>query len=87
MSDVMTLEPCENTERASSTRVLARPSASASDRGRVRVPIFVGRDQLYYWTREWQAGEADALADLAARRFRTFRTGRDAAAWLLRDED
>jgi hypothetical protein len=54
---------------------------------RRRVPLFVARDQLYYWTRDWQVGEQEALRDLDEGRFRTFPDGASAAEWLLRDED
>jgi hypothetical protein len=54
---------------------------------RRHMPFFVARDQLYYWTREWQAGEAEALRDLEEGRSRRFPDGTSAADWLLSDED
>jgi hypothetical protein len=54
---------------------------------RRRMPFFVTRDQLYYWTREWQAGEREALQDLKKGDFRRFPDGTSAAEWLLTDED
>jgi hypothetical protein len=52
-----------------------------------RPPLFVPRDQLYYWTREWQSGEAEALRELAEGDFFTFHDGTSAAEWLLDDTD
>ena len=46
-------------------------------------PLFVPRSQLYYWTREWQDGEAEALREIAEGKCRTFKDGSAAAAWLL----
>jgi hypothetical protein len=51
------------------------------------MPFFVSRDQLYYWMREWQNGEADALRDLEAGHFRRFPDGKSAATWLLDEAD
>jgi hypothetical protein len=51
------------------------------------MPFFVARDQLYYWTHEWQTGEAEAMRDLGEGRYRTFPDSTSAAEWLLRDED
>ena len=58
-----------------------------SPRAAGRTPLFVPKGQLYYWTAEWQRGEAEALADLGAGRFRMFSNGADAAAWLLADDN
>lgn len=55
--------------------------------GARRVPLFIARNQLYYWTCAWQEGEAEALRDLEEGRYRTFPNGRAAAAWLLRDDE
>jgi hypothetical protein len=54
---------------------------------RRRVPFFVARTELYYWTRDWQAGEREALEDIAEGRVRRFPDGASAAKWLLSDED
>lgn len=31
-----------------------------------RVPLFISRDEAYYWTREWQEGIRRSMADLEA---------------------
>lgn len=88
MTDTLTLEPRHNTEQEATTTVPLSASAQASGEGAgLRVPLFVPRGQMYFWTREWQAGEVEALKDIAAGRVRRFSTGGDAASWLLRDED
>ena len=43
--------------------------------------------QTFFWTVEWQAGEAEALRGIAAGDVRHFTTGADAVAWLLADDD
>lgn len=32
----------------------------------IHQPFFIPADQAYYWSREWQEGEAEADADLKA---------------------
>jgi hypothetical protein len=44
-------------------------------------------DQAYFWTAEWQAGEREADADIAAGRVETFDTMDDLIADLLDDEE
>jgi len=51
------------------------------------LPLFVPIRQLYYWSREWQNGENDALGHLEAGRFKTFPDGALAARWLVADEE
>jgi hypothetical protein len=84
MSDLLTIPLTQNAARG---RVFDIDPDSMSTSLRERIPFFVARQQLYYWTRDWQAGEADALRDLKEGRFRTFPDGSSAAQWLLRDED
>ena len=84
----VTIPPVRNAERQATVSVPAVPAASASgeDTG-LRTPLFVPEAQLYYWTLAWQAGEAEALRDIAAGKVRRFESGFDAAAWLLADEE
>jgi AbrB family looped-hinge helix DNA binding protein len=37
----------------------------------------IDASQAWYWTEEWQAGEREADADLAAGRFETFESGEE----------
>jgi hypothetical protein len=83
MSDVLTLSLRENVTSGPEEFSLRSDSMSASRR---RVPFFIARQQLYYWTPSWQAGEAEALQDIAEGRFQTFDTGSAASKWLLDDE-
>lgn len=55
--------------------------------GDTRYVGVIPRDQLYYWTPEWQAGEREADEDIAAGRTRTFETWAEAEAWLLSDDE
>jgi hypothetical protein len=43
----------------------------------------VDKSQAYFWTEEWQKGEAEAEADIKAGRVKTF----DSAEELLEDLD
>lgn len=86
MSGTITLEPIRNAEQTEAS-VPAYEAASTSMRpDRYRIPLFIPRSQLYYWTRAWQQGEADALDDIAAGRVRRFQSGADAARSLLDEE-
>lgn len=49
--------------------------------------VSVPREQLYYWSRQWQEDEALALEDLAEGRSREFSNGTEAVRWLLSAED
>lgn len=52
-----------------------------------RVPLFIPREQAYYWTREWQEDEARALEELARGEGVLFHDPTEAARWLLSPED
>lgn len=60
-----------------------RESANAAPRRLPRgIPFSVPRDQLYYWSREWQEGEAEADEELRRGEVRTFDDPREALRWL-----
>jgi hypothetical protein len=40
------------------------------------------REQLWFWTPEWQSLEKEAEEDLSAGRFKEFKSGKKAIAWL-----
>jgi hypothetical protein len=83
----------------STLTVSLRPNAEQQTKARLRLggesisfsgrrpPLFVPRGQLYYWTREWQLGEAEAMREIENGETQTFANGTSAAKWLLDDED
>jgi hypothetical protein len=52
-----------------------------------RPPLFVPADELLFWTREWQSGEAESKAQRDAGNLRTFDNGADLLDWLRSDDD
>jgi hypothetical protein len=82
-NNTLTLPLHENVSRSRDT-VEATVAATGAQK---RPPLFVPRDQLYYWTREWQEGEAEALHELQEGEFRSFPDGTTAAGWLLSDDE
>ncbi len=50
-------------------------------------PLVIPESQEYYWTPEWQAGEREALAEIAAGQSKKFESAQDAVRWLLRAKD
>ena len=53
----------------------------------LRMPLFVPKDELFFWTRSWQEGEAESAAEREAGNLRTFDDPRDLFTWLLSDEE
>jgi hypothetical protein len=51
------------------------------------IPPLSTSSQAYYWTRIWQQGEKEALAELNAGKGRVFGNARDAIRWLLDTKD
>lgn len=52
-----------------------------------RVPFFIPRAQAYYWSREWQRGEAEADTELRRGEARVFDDPQEALRWLDDPED
>jgi hypothetical protein len=77
----LALQP--NAEQQVETRLQIRFGEWTSFSGR-QPPLFVPSDQLYYWTRKWQDGEKEALADLEAGRSRIFEDANELARYLTR---
>lgn len=48
--------------------------------------IVVPREQWYYWTADWQQGEAEAEADIRAGRLESFESMEDVIRALLSDD-
>ena len=82
-----------NTTRtwSSEEELRADPSSRSwsfvSERLPRRVPLFMPRGQRYYWTQEWQQGEAEADAELRRGEGVTFDNPQDAFRWLDSPED
>lgn len=74
-------------EYPSSLTLPGYATAYAPSRSRRRAPLFVPRDQAYYWTVAWQRDEAEALREVAEGKARRFSSGAGAAEWLLSDDD
>ncbi len=51
------------------------------------LPASIPTDQLLFWTRRWQAGEAESAAAREAGDVVEFENGFDAVRWLLSEED
>ena len=51
------------------------------------IPPVTDRSQTYYWTRIWQEGERETLAELAAGNGRRFSSAIEAISWLLSREE
>ena len=64
--------------------VIARATTPVREGG---PPLVIPESQEYYWTAEWQAGEREALAEIAAGEGKRFQNARDAVHWLLSSED
>ncbi len=58
--------------------------AAASDR---RMPLFVAREDLFYYTREWQDGERESADARARGELHVFDSGAELLEWLDADED
>lgn len=83
----ITLPTFETAKRPAGIELHVFETSSARAAGHSRdVPLFVPRDQAYYWTRQWQAGESEALRELAEGKARRFGSGAEAAQWLLADD-
>jgi hypothetical protein len=52
-----------------------------------RPPFFVSRDELFFWTREWQRGERESAQAREAGELRVFDSVQDALSWLHSDDD
>lgn len=85
MTNLLDISLQANAEAPTPTTIPTHEASAFSGR-RHGLPLFVPREQLYYWTHDWQNGEREALGDLAEGRFHTFPTGREAALWLLGDD-
>ncbi len=47
-----------------------------------RPPLFVSRDEFFYWTAAWQTGERESAAEFRAGQGRRFTSRADLLGWL-----
>ncbi len=66
---------------------LMKNSAFANQAPPKGMPLFIPKDQAYYWTREWQEGEAEALAELERGEGVVFEDPKEAVRWLNSDDE
>ncbi len=64
-----------------------RESRAGVSGGRLAAPIFIPRDEQFFWTREWQEGEKESAAEREAGQLRIFKDGKGLLEWLDADED
>ncbi len=88
MTELLTLRT-DTTIGGDSVHVHADIEASgATPSGRPRrVPFFIPRSQAYYWSYEWQEGEAEADEELGRGEIQTFDDPLEALRWLDSPED
>jgi hypothetical protein len=74
---------------ASSGRRIARlrPGAPGTASSGSRPPLFVTRDDLFFYTAKWQDGERESAEARERGELRTFNSGRELLDWLKSPED
>jgi hypothetical protein len=88
MAKYVTLVPNAISGQANFEPEIAANSTSVpSDGERYSIPFFILRDQAYYWSHDWQRGEAEADAELRRGEARAFDDPEDALRWLDGPED
>ena len=91
MTDKLTIDPSRAETASSEDRVRIAPDSRLWSfmprRLPRRVPLFIPRDQAYYWTREWQEGEAEADEEIRRGELRRFSDLDEALRWLDSPED
>lgn len=83
MSDTLLYDPKSLSGRGNLELDTSSDSASVPEEARDRrVPLFIPREQVYFWTAEWQKGEAEADAELRRGEARSFDDPEEALRWL-----
>jgi len=77
----VTLEP--QAPAASAMQYQVRAPVEAATRAAFSVPS----EQLYYWSREWQVAESEAVQELERGEGVAFDNPADAVRWLLDGDD
>jgi hypothetical protein len=88
MAKYVTVNPNAISGQASlEPEITANSTSVPSDGERYSVPFFILRNQAYYWSLEWQRGEAEADAELKRGEAHAFDNPEDALRWLDDPED
>jgi hypothetical protein len=61
--------------------------SSAPDYMPRHLPFFIPRGEVYYWTREWQRDEQEALKEVERGESKVFHDPKEAVRWLRSPED
>ncbi len=72
------------TSGKTSAPVTLTPSALSPSQ---RPPLFISRDELFFWSREWQEGERESAEARAAGELKVFPSASEAIEWLKAPED
>jgi hypothetical protein len=83
----MTVQYPAATSASQTTIHFGRAVTTAPNVARDGLPGTIPSDQLFFWTRQWQEGEAESAAARAAGDVREFASGREATRWLLSDDE
>jgi len=93
MSDTLTvdasIEKTESSEDEVKTNSDSQSWSFVSERIPRSVPLFISRDQAYYWSREWQGSVRETYMELEAGEYVDFDDPDDPDAvvpWLWSDE-
>jgi hypothetical protein len=77
----------EDSSQAGGHTLDAGSSVSTFAEGQAASPLVLRRDQLYYWSAVWQAGEAESLEDLASGQVEQFHDSESVMRWLFSSDD
>jgi hypothetical protein len=94
MTERLRVNPSVESSRSSEDEIRVDPNSEAwsfvSENLPRRVPLFIPRDQAYYWTREWQDSIRESMTEIKAGEYVIFDDPddpEDVVRWFLSDED
>lgn len=80
--DSLEIRPGVTSGKGSTDVTLAPPASSLE-----QPPLFVPRDELFFWSCEWQEGERESADARARDQLRVFESARELLDWLDTPED
>jgi hypothetical protein len=86
MSNTLRLPTTPTAESSATLLFSDLATAYTAEPIRGRAPFFMASGQEYFWTAEWQRGEAEALREIANGDVRRFSSGEAAVRWLLSND-